>query len=106
MKIGIILETNEPEKAWNGVRFGNAALKQGHEVKIFLMSAGVEVESIVHEKYDAKQQLDDFVHNKGVVLACGTCIKSRDQEATDICPISTMVDCVNMVEWADKMVTI
>ena len=106
MKIGIILETNEPEKAWNGVRFGNAALKQGHEVKIFLMSAGVEVESIVHEKYDAKQQLDDFVHNKGVVLACGTCIKSRDQEATDICPISTIVDCVNMVEWADKVVTI
>jgi uncharacterized protein involved in oxidation of intracellular sulfur len=36
MRLGIIIETNEPEKAWNGVRFGNAALKQGHEVKIFL----------------------------------------------------------------------
>ena len=24
MKIGIILETNEPEKAWNGIRFANA----------------------------------------------------------------------------------
>lgn len=32
MKLGIKIETNEPEKAWNGVRFGNAALKQGHEV--------------------------------------------------------------------------
>jgi sulfur relay (sulfurtransferase) complex TusBCD TusD component (DsrE family) len=32
------------------VRFGNAALKQGHEVKIFLMSAGVEIETITHEK--------------------------------------------------------
>lgn len=50
MKIGIILETNEPEKAWNGVRFGNAALKQGHEVKIFLMSASVELENITHKK--------------------------------------------------------
>ncbi|MBK8793804.1 MAG: hypothetical protein IPN59_11835 [Holophaga sp.] len=42
MKIGILLETNEPEKAWNGVRFANTALKQGHEVRLFLMSAGVE----------------------------------------------------------------
>jgi len=29
MKIGIIIETNEPEKAWNGVRFANTALKKG-----------------------------------------------------------------------------
>jgi uncharacterized protein involved in oxidation of intracellular sulfur len=49
MKIGIILETNEPEKAWNGVRFANTALKQGHEVRLFLMSSGVEAESITHE---------------------------------------------------------
>jgi uncharacterized protein involved in oxidation of intracellular sulfur len=60
MKIGIIIETNEPEKAWNGVRFGNAAIRQGHHAKIFLMSAGVELEAIVHEKYDAKKQLDEF----------------------------------------------
>lgn len=75
MKIGIIIETNAPESAWNGVRFGNTALKQGHEVKIFLMSAGVEIESIVHEKYNAKKQIDEFIQNKGTVLACGTCIK-------------------------------
>ena len=105
MKIGIIIETNEPEKAWNGVRFGNASLKQGHEVKIFLMSAGVEIESIIHEKYNAKKQIDEFVQNKGIVLACGTCIKARSREGTDVCPISTMVDCVNMVEWAEKVVT-
>jgi sulfur relay (sulfurtransferase) complex TusBCD TusD component (DsrE family) len=105
MKIGIILETNEPEKAWNGVRFGNAALTQGHEVRIFLMSAGVEIEGIVHEKYNAKKQLNEFAANGGVILACGTCIKSRNQQETDVCPISTMVDCVNMVEWADRVVT-
>jgi sulfur relay (sulfurtransferase) complex TusBCD TusD component (DsrE family) len=105
MRIGIVLETNEPEKAWNGVRFANAALLQGHEVKLFLMSAGVEVESIVHEKYNAKKQLDEFVAAKGIVLACGTCIKSRHQLESEACPISTMVDCVNMVEWADKVIT-
>jgi uncharacterized protein involved in oxidation of intracellular sulfur len=105
MKIGIIIETNEPEKAWNGVRFGNTCLKQGHEAKIFLMSAGVEIEQIRHEKYDAKSQLAEFLANNGTVLACGTCIKSRNQEGTEVCPISTMIDCVRMVEWADKTVT-
>jgi sulfur relay (sulfurtransferase) complex TusBCD TusD component (DsrE family) len=105
MRLGIIIETNEPEKAWNGVRFGNAALKQGHEVKVFLMSAGVEIEHITHEKYNAKAQLDEFSKNNGIILACGTCLKSRDQSETDVCPLSTMVDCVNMVEWADKVVS-
>ena len=105
MRIGIVLETNEPEKAWNGLRFANAALRQKHEVKVFLMSAGVEVESIVDEKFNAKKQLDDFSANKGIVLACGTCMKSRSQEESDACPISTMIDCVNMVEWADKVIT-
>jgi sulfur relay (sulfurtransferase) complex TusBCD TusD component (DsrE family) len=105
MKLGIIIETNEPEQSWNGVRFGNAALKRGHEVKIFLMSAGVEIESIVHEKYNAKQQIDEFIRHNGIVLACGTCIKSRNQKETAVCPISTMNDCVEMVEWADRVVT-
>jgi len=105
MNLGIIIETNEPEKAWNGVRFANTSMKKGHEVKIFLMSAGVEIESIVHEKYNAKKQIGEFVENKGVVLACGTCIKSRNQNSTDICPISTMMDCLDMVEWADKVIT-
>jgi sulfur relay (sulfurtransferase) complex TusBCD TusD component (DsrE family) len=105
MKIGVMIETNEPEKAWNGVRFANTALKQGHEVKLFLMSAGVEVESIVHEKYNAKKQIDEYIQNKGIVLACGTCIKSRNQSESDVCPISTMKDCLDMVVWADKVIT-
>lgn len=105
MKIGIIVETNEPEKAWNGIRFGNTALSQGHNVKIFLMSAGVEIENIVHDKYNAKKQVDDFVQNNGTILACGTCLEARNQEESDVCPISTMVDCLNMVEWADKVIT-
>ena len=105
MKIGVMIETNEPEKAWNGVRFANTALKQGHEVKLFLMSAGVEIESIVHEKYNAKKQIDEFIQNKGIVLACGTCIKSRNQADSDVCPISTMKDCLDMVVWADKVIT-
>jgi len=88
-----------------GVRFGNVALKRGHEVKIFLISAGVEIENITHEKYNAQAQLLEFAKNNGVILACGTCLKSRNLSETDVCPMSTMIDCVNMVEWADKVVS-
>jgi uncharacterized protein involved in oxidation of intracellular sulfur len=105
MRIGIIIETNEPEKTWNAVRFANTALKNSHDVKIFLMSAGVEIESVTHEKYNAKKQLDEFVGNKGTVLACGTCIKSRNQEESEVCPVSTMADCLDMVTWADRVIT-
>jgi len=104
-KFGIIIETNEPEKAWNAVRFANASLKKSHEVKIFLMGAGVEIQNIDSGKFDANAQITDFSKNGGVVLACGTCIKLRNQSTNDICPISTMNDCIDMVEWADKTVT-
>ena len=46
-----------------------------------------------------------FIDQQGTVLACGTCIKSRNQKESDACPISTMIDCLNMVEWADKVIT-
>jgi len=32
MKIGIVLETKELEKAWNAFRFSTTAKTQGHEV--------------------------------------------------------------------------
>lgn len=105
MKIGIILETKEFEKAWNALRFANTALKNAHEVKLFLMGEAVECGNLSHEKYKVKEQLETFVDAGGTVLACGTCLKSRGMEGTEACPISTMVDCLKMVEWAEKVVT-
>lgn len=35
MKLGIILETKEPEKAWNAFRFANAAIVKGQMLKFF-----------------------------------------------------------------------
>jgi uncharacterized protein involved in oxidation of intracellular sulfur len=105
MKIGIILETKEPEKAWNAFRFAVTAKKQGHEVKVFLMGEAVECEGLKHEKYNVDEQLKIFVSVGGEILACGTCLKSRQLNETDACPVSTMIDCVNLVVWADKTVT-
>ncbi|HRZ42746.1 MAG TPA: DsrE family protein [Bacteroidales bacterium] len=42
MKIGVIIETKEFEKAWNAFRFAITAKKQGHDVKVFLMGEAVE----------------------------------------------------------------
>ena len=106
MKFGIILQSNEPEKAWNGLRFANTAIKQGHEVKLFLLGAGVEVEVTVGDQFNVQSQLQEFIASKGIVMACGTCLKARHQDASDMCPISTMLDCVGMVEWADKVISI
>jgi uncharacterized protein involved in oxidation of intracellular sulfur len=105
MKLGIILETKELEKAWNAFRFAVTAHKIGHVVKVFLMGEAVECENITHEKYDVAGQLKAFVEAGGIILACGTCLKSRQLNGSDSCPISTMVDCVNLVEWADKIIT-
>ena len=105
MKIGIILETKEHEKAWNAFRFANAALKNEHEVKVFLMGEAVECESLIHEKYNVVEQLKAFVDAKGIVLACGTCLKSRHIDGSEACPVSTMNDCLQIVEWADKVLT-
>jgi uncharacterized protein involved in oxidation of intracellular sulfur len=105
MKIGIILETKEYEKSWNAFRFGVTARKLDHEVKLFLMGEAVECEGLTHEIYNVDEQLKAFVAIGGELLACGTCLKSRQLEDNTTCPISTMVDCVNLVLWADKTVT-
>ena len=60
MKIGIIIETKEYEKAWNAFRFASTAIKQGHETKVFLMGEAVECEGLVHEKYNVDEQLKVF----------------------------------------------
>jgi len=105
MKLGIIIETKEYEKAWNAMRFAVTAKKNGHEVKVFLMGEAVEIENIEHEKFNVAEQVNAYNEVGGEILACGTCLKSRNMSGTDVCPISTMIDCVNMVEWADKVVT-
>ncbi len=105
MKLGIILETKEYEKAWNAFRFAVTAKKLNHEVKVFLMGEAVECEGLTHEKFNVREQFNNFLSVGGEILACGTCLKSRKMDGIEACPISTMFDCVNLVEWADKVVT-
>ena len=105
MKLGIILNANDPEEAWNCLRFGNTALIEKHHVKIFLLGKGVELESIRSNKFDVRGQLNLFVENKGEILACRTCLKLRHKKGSSICPISTMKDLLNLVKESDKILT-
>ncbi len=41
MKLGIVIHSTDAETVWNGFRLGVFALKQGDQVKIFLMAKGV-----------------------------------------------------------------
>jgi uncharacterized protein involved in oxidation of intracellular sulfur len=105
MKIGIVVSTNDPEVVWNALRFGNVALKENHKVKVFLINKGVEAECIKNEKFNVAEQLRSFVDSKGEILACGSCLKVRQKEGSDVCPISTIKDLLKLVEESDKLLT-
>ena len=77
--IGIVLSTNDPEEVWNAFRFGNVALKENHTVRVFLVNKGVEAEDIKSATFPVKEQLSSFIANKGELLACGTCMESKDE---------------------------
>ncbi len=105
MNIGIVVSTNEPEEVWNAFRFGNVALKENHSVKVFLVNKGVEAEDIKSDKFNVKEQMDSFIGSKGELLACGTCMRARQKEESNYCPIATLNDLLVIVEESDKLLT-
>lgn len=104
MKIGIVISQTDPETVWNALRFSNTAILEGHRVRIFLLGAGVEIEKIKSEKFNVQEQLAKFNDLSGTMLACGTCIKSRNMQF-ETCPISTMKDMLKLVVESDKVLT-
>jgi uncharacterized protein involved in oxidation of intracellular sulfur len=105
MNIGIILAVNDAETAWNAFRFANFSRKKNDEVKVFLMGKGVEAENISTSQFDVKKQMEEFLSMKGEIFACGTCLKVRQQESNEFCPLSTMNDMYEIVKWSDKLLT-
>jgi len=106
MDIGIILETNDPERVWNAFRLANTALDADHAVEVFLLGDGVEAPDLDHEKFNPHGVMVKYTRNGGDLLACGTCLDSRGLEPDDLRPRATMRDCLGVVERADKVITI
>jgi len=106
MKIGIVIYSNDPETVWNAFRFGNFALKEGDKVKVFLLAKGVEAESLDTDKFKVTEQMQSLVDSGGEILACGTCLRMRKSEGSNLCPLSTMKDLHEIVKESDKVVTL
>jgi predicted peroxiredoxin len=105
MKIGVIISSNDAETCWNALRYANFAVGQNDEVKIFFMGKGVEYQKISTGKFNTVEQADKFLKSGAKIYACGSCIKSREQESSDMCPISTMKDMYDIIKESDKVVT-
>ena len=104
MKLGIILQSNKPEHVWNTFRLGITALKAGRQVEVFLMSEGSELDTIPDTTdFDIAAKVAEFKALKGVIYACGSCLKVRGKEASNVRPVSTMSDLLDMVERSDKV---
>ena len=105
MKIGIIISSNDAETCWNALRYANYSVSQKDEVKVFFMGKGVEYQKVSTDKFNTIEQADKLLKSRGRVYACGTCIKSREQEGSEMCPISTLKDMYEIVKESDKVVT-
>jgi len=104
--IGIVLETSEPERAWNAFRFGITALEAGTDVSVFLLGEGVEAEEVVDDEFDVRDRMEAFADAGGDLRACGTCLELRNQDQSEVCPVSTMNDLFEVVTTADRVLTI
>ena len=105
MKLGIVISTEDIEAVWNAFRLGNFARKEGDEVRVFLVGKGVEYEEHSTEHFPAKSEAEKFVSSGGVILACGTCLKSRNKQGDNLCPISSMKDLYAVIKESDKVVS-
>ena len=106
MKLGIIISQKNPETVWNAFRLANFSIKQGGKVTIFLIGEGVEYEASSSEKFNIQEQTAEFLKSgKAEILACGTCLKLRNQKATNTCPLSSMKDLYKLIQQNDKILT-
>lgn len=105
MKLGIILYSDDAEVVWNVFRLANLALNKKDAVKIFLLAKGVEFENLSNERYNIIEQAQTFIDTGGEILACGTCLKLRQKNETELCPLSTMNDLYQLIHDSDKVLT-
>jgi len=106
MKFGIIITQPEPETVFNTLRLALYSLQEGDQVRIFLSGKGVEIDKVEDPKFDVKDQAQKVLDAGGEFLACGACLKLRNSEGSEICPLSTLKDHYEVIQDADKVITV
>lgn len=105
MKLGIVLYSTDAETAWNAFRLGVYARQQGDSVTVFLLANGVECEALDSERFPVRAQMQELAERGGTILACGTCLKLRHSEGSELCPLSTLKDLYELVRDSDRVIS-
>lgn len=95
--IGMVIYSNDVETVWNALRLANYSKNQGDSVRIFLLGKGVEVDKLVEENKDLKEQVDSFLEKGGTILGCGTCLHSRNNDEPQVCKFSSLKDLYELI---------
>jgi hypothetical protein len=95
--IGLVIYSNDTETIWNAIRLANFSKNKGDTVSIFLLGKGVELDALVKSNADLKEQVDEFLKNKGTILGCGTCLQSRNNDDPKVCKFSSMSDLYDLI---------
>ncbi len=106
MKLGIVITHTDPETVFNTLRLASYSLQQGDVVRIFLSGKGVEIDQIEDAKFNVKAEARKVLDAGGQFLACGTCLKLRNSEGSEVCPLSTLKDHYEVVRDCDRLVTV
>lgn len=105
LKLGIVVTTTDPETVFNVFRLANYSADNGDSVSVFLLGKGVELDQIHDAKFDVQGNAKAFLGKGGKIMACGTCLKLRNSEGSELCPRSTLKDLHALVRDSDRVVT-
>jgi uncharacterized protein involved in oxidation of intracellular sulfur len=105
MKLGMVLSSNDPETAFNALRLANFSLAQGDQVTLFLLGKGVDLDQIGNDEFEVRGQAESLLKAGGRIAACGTCLRLRAKEESEVCPLSTMKDLYDLLRQSDRIVT-
>ena len=106
MKLGIIITQTDPETVFNALRLALYSLEQGDQVQVFLSGKGVDIDKIDDPKFDVKAQAQKVLGAGDKFLACGACLKLRNSEGSEVCPLSTLKDQYELVRDSDRVITV
>jgi len=105
MTLGLVLSTNDPETTFNALRLANFSKAQGDEVTVFLLGKGVELDQTRSEQFDVRGQAEALLRTGGRIAACGTCLRLRGMEGSEVCSLSTMKDMYELLKESDRVVS-
>ena len=106
MKLGVVITQTDPETVFNALRLALYSLEQGDVVRIFLSGRGVEIDAVEDPRFDVQGGAQKVLKAGGEFLACGTCLKLRNSEGSEVCPLSTLRDHYEVIRDSDRLVTV